>query len=215
MRQGQQNRRGRGRGGRKAPNPLVRNYESSGPDVKIRGTAAQIAEKYSTLARDAMSSGDIVAAESYLQHAEHYNRIIMAAQTSSNGQFSGDSYNGASENQYQPDEYNGGYRDLPLPYEEEQPQQPRPSPRSSPSPRQQHAPVPSAPDSPQPTISAAPAPREGGREAPEGGRRRRRRHQPNGADHTLAEASEGGGSGRSANGAARNGGMPSSDESIV
>ncbi len=81
MRQGQQNRRGRGRGGRKPQNPLARNYESNGPDVKIRGTAAHIAEKYMSLARDALSSGDIVAAESYLQHAEHYNRIIMAAQS--------------------------------------------------------------------------------------------------------------------------------------
>jgi len=59
---------------------LARSYESNGPDVKIRGTAAHIAEKYMSLARDALSSGDIVAAESYLQHAEHYNRIIMAAQ---------------------------------------------------------------------------------------------------------------------------------------
>jgi hypothetical protein len=81
MRQGQQNRRGRGRGGRKPQNPLARNYESNGPDVKIRGTAAHIAEKYMSLARDALASGDMVSAESYLQHAEHYNRIIMAAQT--------------------------------------------------------------------------------------------------------------------------------------
>jgi hypothetical protein len=95
MRQGQQNRRGRGRGGsntntntnssnngnRKTHNPLSRTYESSGPDVKIRGTAAQIAEKYMTLSRDASSSSDTVMAENYLQHAEHYIRIIMAAQT--------------------------------------------------------------------------------------------------------------------------------------
>lgn len=80
MRQGQQNRRGRGRG-RKPQNPLARSYESNGPDVKIRGTAAHIAEKYMSLARDSLASGDMVAAESYLQHAEHYNRIIMAAQT--------------------------------------------------------------------------------------------------------------------------------------
>lgn len=79
MRQGQQNRRGRGRG-RKPQNPLARNFESNGPDVKIRGTAAHIAEKYMSLARDALASGDMVTAESYLQHAEHYNRIIMAAQ---------------------------------------------------------------------------------------------------------------------------------------
>ncbi|MCB1522185.1 MAG: DUF4167 domain-containing protein [Hyphomicrobiaceae bacterium] len=77
MRQGQQNRRGRGRN-RKSQNPLTRSFESNGPDVKIRGTPAHIAEKYISLARDAQSSGDPVLAENYLQHAEHYNRIIMA-----------------------------------------------------------------------------------------------------------------------------------------
>jgi hypothetical protein len=98
MRQGQQNRRGRGRG-RKPQNPLARNYESNGPDVKIRGTAAHIAEKYMSLARDALASGDMVTAESYLQHAEHYNRIIMAAQ--SQMQPHGGQHQG---------EPNGGYR---------------------------------------------------------------------------------------------------------
>jgi hypothetical protein len=71
---------GGGNNNRKGPNPLTRNYESNGPDVKIRGSAQQIAEKYAALARDAMSSGDRVMAENYLQHAEHYNRIIAAAQ---------------------------------------------------------------------------------------------------------------------------------------
>jgi Domain of unknown function (DUF4167) len=71
--------RGRNRNN-KGPNPLTRSYESNGPDVKIRGTAQHIAEKYSQLARDAQSSGDPVAAENYLQHAEHYYRIIAAAQ---------------------------------------------------------------------------------------------------------------------------------------
>ncbi len=75
----QQNRRGRGRG-RKPQNPLQRGYESNGPDVKIRGNASLIAEKYITLARDALSAGDTVMAENYLQHAEHYNRIIATAQ---------------------------------------------------------------------------------------------------------------------------------------
>ena len=79
MRQGQQNRRGRGRG-RKPQNTLARNFESNGPDVKIRGTASHIADKYSVLARDAIASGDIIMAENYYQHAEHYYRIIMAAQ---------------------------------------------------------------------------------------------------------------------------------------
>ena len=75
-----QNRRSRGRS-RKAPNPLSRSYESNGPDVKVRGNAAHVADKYMSLARDAHSSGDPISAENYLQHAEHYNRIVMAAQT--------------------------------------------------------------------------------------------------------------------------------------
>ncbi len=80
MRPGQ-NKRMRGRSsGRKGPNPLTRSYESNGPDVKIRGTAQHIAEKYLQLARDAQSSGDLVMAESLLQHAEHYFRLIAAAQ---------------------------------------------------------------------------------------------------------------------------------------
>ena len=65
---------------RKSQNPLTRVYESNGPDVKIRGTASHIAEKYIQLARDAQSSGDPVAAENYYQHAEHYFRLIAAAQ---------------------------------------------------------------------------------------------------------------------------------------
>ncbi len=84
MRPGQ-NKRMRGRNNnnnnhRKGPNPLTRSYESNGPDVKIRGNAHHIAEKYLQLARDAQSSGDPVMAESYLQHAEHYFRLIAAAQ---------------------------------------------------------------------------------------------------------------------------------------
>jgi len=70
----------RGRNNRKNHNPLSRVYESSGPDVKIRGTASHVAEKYLQLARDAQSSGDPVAAENYFQHAEHYFRLIAAAQ---------------------------------------------------------------------------------------------------------------------------------------
>src|SRR5262250_2141186 len=79
MRNGQKRMRGRGNH-RKSQNPLTRVYESNGPDVKIRGTASHIAEKYLQLARDAQSSGDPVSAENYLQHAEHYFRLIAAAQ---------------------------------------------------------------------------------------------------------------------------------------
>jgi Domain of unknown function (DUF4167) len=81
MRPGQNSKRMRGRpANRKGPNPLTRSYESSGPDVKIRGTAHHVGEKYLQLARDAQTSGDPVMAESYLQHAEHYFRLIAAAQ---------------------------------------------------------------------------------------------------------------------------------------
>ncbi len=86
MRNGQNNKhRMRGRnnrssGGGKSHNPLTRVYESNGPDVKIRGTANHVAEKYIQLARDATASGDPVAAENYYQHAEHYFRLIAVAQ---------------------------------------------------------------------------------------------------------------------------------------
>ena len=94
MRNGQKRMRGRSGGGggggggggsnnnnyRKSQNPLTRVYESNGPDVKIRGTASHIAEKYIQLARDSQSSGDPVAAENYYQHAEHYFRLIATAQ---------------------------------------------------------------------------------------------------------------------------------------
>jgi uncharacterized protein DUF4167 len=79
----------RGRNRNKGPNPLTRSYESNGPDVKIRGTAQHIAEKYSQLARDAQASGDPVAAENYYQHAEHYLRLIAAAQEQFRQQYGG------------------------------------------------------------------------------------------------------------------------------
>jgi hypothetical protein len=65
---------------RRGQHPMTRVFESNGPDIKIRGTASHIAEKYLQLARDARSSGDPVAAENYYQHAEHYFRLIAAAQ---------------------------------------------------------------------------------------------------------------------------------------
>jgi hypothetical protein len=89
MRPNSQNNKNRQRGrngGRKHVNPLSRNFESNGPDVKVRGNAAHIAEKYLQLARDAQSSGDSVMAENYLQHAEHYFRIVSSAQQAQNGQ---------------------------------------------------------------------------------------------------------------------------------
>ena len=89
MRNGQNNKRMRNRNNnnnnnnnnnRRGQNPMTRVFESNGPDIKIRGTASRVAEKYVQLARDARSSGDPVAAENYYQHAEHYFRLIAAAQ---------------------------------------------------------------------------------------------------------------------------------------
>lgn len=72
-------KRGRNQRRRQGVNPN-RAYDSNGPDVRIRGTAQQIYDKYLALARDAASSGDRVKAENYLQHAEHYFRVLRAMQ---------------------------------------------------------------------------------------------------------------------------------------
>ena len=91
-RQGQHSKRGRGRSNRRpgggggghgsngGGSPASRVYESNGPDVKVRGTAQTVAEKYMQLGRDAQSSGDNVMAESYFQFSEHYFRVMAAAQ---------------------------------------------------------------------------------------------------------------------------------------
>jgi Domain of unknown function (DUF4167) len=77
--------RGRGRGGKPGgghhnPHQPNRTLESSGPETKVRGPASHIYERYLQLARDAQSSGDRVMAENYLQHAEHYFRVLRAMQ---------------------------------------------------------------------------------------------------------------------------------------
>jgi hypothetical protein len=87
MRSSQHNSKNRSRGRSRGRhpnsgggNPLNRVYESNGPEVKVRGTAQTVADKYLQLGRDAQSSGDNVAAENFYQHAEHYLRILAAAQ---------------------------------------------------------------------------------------------------------------------------------------
>ncbi|HET9160666.1 MAG TPA: DUF4167 domain-containing protein [Caulobacteraceae bacterium] len=81
---GMKRQRGRNRGGGNQGKPQQnanRAFESNGPDnVKIRGNAQHVFERYQQLARDAASSGDRVLAENYLQHAEHYFRVIRALQ---------------------------------------------------------------------------------------------------------------------------------------
>lgn len=83
MRPPQKNNRPRGRSrGKNSGNSANRVYESAGPEGKVRGTPQQIIEKYLTLARDAQTSDDRVVAENFLQHAEHYQRILIQANVS-------------------------------------------------------------------------------------------------------------------------------------
>jgi hypothetical protein len=88
-------------GGGNGQQPLNRNhvFDSSGPDVRLRGTAQQLFEKYLQLGRDATSAGDRVSAEGYFQHAEHYFRILGAM-------------NAAQQQQSQPQQ-DRRYRDQP------------------------------------------------------------------------------------------------------
>jgi hypothetical protein len=97
--------------------PLNRNhvFDSSGPDMRVRGTAQQLFEKYLQLGRDATSSGDRVMAEGYFQHAEHYFRILnamnQAAQQSQpqGGQQSGQGQQGGGQRRsYQGGDDTGG-----------------------------------------------------------------------------------------------------------
>ncbi|HAD25505.1 MAG TPA: DUF4167 domain-containing protein [Alphaproteobacteria bacterium] len=83
MRTSQNSKRARGRGRKPHGNNPNRTFDSNGPDVRIRGNASHICDKYQSLARDANASGDHVAAENYLQHAEHYYRLMAAAQAQS------------------------------------------------------------------------------------------------------------------------------------
>jgi len=69
------NRSNNGRSRGNVP-PRMQVFDSNGPDVRIRGTAWQVHEKYLALAKDASASGDTIMAENYMQHAEHYQRII-------------------------------------------------------------------------------------------------------------------------------------------
>ena len=100
MRQATNTRRPRSRSnGKRHPSSKNQPFESNGPEVKVRGTAQQVLEKYLALARDAYSAGDRVAAENYFQHAEHYYRIINAEQAAqpSYGQNRGERFDRTEE----------------------------------------------------------------------------------------------------------------------
>ena len=158
MRPTQKQNRPRGRGGRKpgggggGGNNINRVYESNGPEGKVRGTPQQIVEKYQSLARDAQTSGDRVVAENFLQHAEHYQRILLEAMGTRPEQRShpseqdqpdidGSDDDGDDETEAattsearQPQDGNGQHRDREPreprePRERREPREPRPQPR--------------------------------------------------------------------------------------
>ena len=80
MRQGNNSRRSRGRGNGKRQPRGSNQIDSHGPEVRVRGTAQQVFDKYLALGRDATSTGDRIVAENMFQHAEHYSRILALAQ---------------------------------------------------------------------------------------------------------------------------------------
>src|ERR1051325_917974 len=156
MSNGQNNKRMRGRnrnhkghhgggggGGGHHHNPLTRVYESNGPEVKIRGNAHHIAEKYLQLARDAQSAGDPVTAENHFQHAEHYFRLIAAAQEQfrqqnpyyqappAPGQNADEAFDGDEDDGSQPTQIPGGFGQPGAPQPNFNPQQGQPQPNSS------------------------------------------------------------------------------------
>ena len=61
-------------------NVINRVFDSSGPEGRVRGTPQQIIDKYQSLASDAMLAGDRIAHENFLQHSEHYSRLLVVAQ---------------------------------------------------------------------------------------------------------------------------------------
>lgn len=81
----QKRQRGRNSGNRRNYNHSNRVIESNGPEIKIRGTAQTVYEKYVQIARDEQSGGDRIRAESLLQHAEHYYRVNAAQQQARSG----------------------------------------------------------------------------------------------------------------------------------
>jgi hypothetical protein len=187
MRNGQQHHnhnnhkrmRGRNRRGGGGHNPLTRVYESNGPDVKIRGTAHHIAEKYLQLARDAQSGGDPVSAESYLQHAEHYFRLIAAAQqqmAQNNPNYQqpvqrSDAEGGDEEEGDENDGSDSRFHSPPQFQEQPQPQQQQNTPRPQP----QNMPQPSVPDTGLPAFITGGAPQAGGENEQSGNRFNRNR----------------------------------------
>jgi Domain of unknown function (DUF4167) len=210
MRNGQNNKRMRNRNSnnnnnnnRRGQNPMTRVFESNGPDIKIRGTASHVAEKYVQLARDARSSGDPVAAENYYQHAEHYFRLIAAAQEqfrqnqpqqrsdeviADEGEDESEGYsNFGQEPGFVPAQPQPYVRDTqPYQRDQQQPREHRPQPQYQPQPQPQPMiadtggvdRLPSFITGPQPQINGGPGGYEGNAGGERFPRRRRRPHGP-------------------------------------
>src|SRR5436189_518307 len=222
MRNGQNNKRMRNRNNnnnnnnnRRGQNPMTRVFESNGPDIKIRGTASHVAEKYVQLARDARSSGDPVAAENYYQHAEHYFRLIAAAQEqfrqnqpqqrsdeaiADEGEDESEGYsNFGQEPGFVPAQPQPFVRDTqPYQRDQQQPREHRPQPQYQPQPQPQPViadtggvdRLPSFITGPQPQVNGAPGGYEEGRGGERFPRRRRRPHGPR-PDSMAAPAAPG------------------------
>jgi hypothetical protein len=147
MRPGQKNRNQRNKSGRKPMGNVVnRVYESAGPEGKVRGTPQQIIEKYLLLARDAQTSGDRVMAENFLQHAEHYIRLLGASQPANGEQrFQGDNRQLQGRADYEDRDEDEG-DDEPMSSEMQRfaphqpPHQPQSQPRQDQQPRQDREP---------------------------------------------------------------------------
>ena len=206
MRPPQKNRNNRNKNSRHKPVGNVQNrvHESAGPEGKVRGTPQQIIEKYTLLARDAQTAGDRVTSENFLQHAEHYIRLLNAAQAQmeerraqerdSRGDADGDQnqHDGRGDGDGDGDDHDSGRRDAPrgdrgrkaddalATFGGEDDAGPVETPESGARSADRatgRAPEPAPEDAPKP--EAAPeAQAEGGEEAAAPPRRRRRRASP-------------------------------------
>ena len=100
MRQPGKNNRQRGRGRRNGNGQINRNttLDSNGPDVRLRGNAFQLYEKYVSLGNDASASGERISAEGYFQHADHYFRVHSAIVSAHEERRGGHAENSAESN---------------------------------------------------------------------------------------------------------------------
>jgi hypothetical protein len=115
---GRNNGGGGGRNNKPHMPARAQTFDSSGPEVRIRGNAYQVLEKYLALARDATAAGDRISAENYYQHAEHYYRVINA--------------NSDGQRQQHPQQQGGGQQPQPQQNNNmQQPQQQNAQPQQS------------------------------------------------------------------------------------